>query len=859
MSGAINDLGNGTGFIYESLQNNTVTASTPNTPLGVRNMLDKAAANAPIAANRSAWATITITSVNSTGAFSVVSVSGVNQIGANVTVLTNNTTTEAARLAAAINLFTPASGLNFTAIAVANVITIFEPQSGAGATNGVLPVVSVTDVSIVTTVVVFQGGAPPAGVYDLNFGRKYWLNSAVDAISNSLSGAEEITKYLTLRGMNAGMPTQDLTVATDRLTPDRYSALTHIKADTEGAAASDYCVFINPTGFVEGDLLLIAGENSARTVNVVSQPNASAVSSTPDPNIYLHNNSQFSTSGSIGATLLLKYTYDDSRGAIFVEVMRTGGSASCINPVTKAEMDALVTAGGLSQGCRYIITDRPSVGVNLRMGMGIILNAAATNKLELRAEALYLNADYQSAGVYSGVTGFAGNVGIWYSGMSVPAINSVAIYNNLHYKNLTGAVGTAPSGDVVNWVLLSASLTNGYILVADEIEYDYPNDFIQNSKDRLKNDIGSTFASGINAVGTFQWGRTSTFNNYERNNTTSNRNLRQNYSNNIGDAGTFTTTGAFNLTDSVAKNGGTVSNASQSVQYALADGSGCVASASYARATGISCIASAPHAIANGTSCTASSDYAEADGQNCTASSGYAKALGNSCLASGSNSFAKGETCQATAANTIAIGSSCTASAEGAIAMGIGCIASGIRSVAIGDHAQALNESAFARGVHGQSAAPNEEVVGWANPADAGLDSAQQRRRMIELGLIQLPASTPTKLITKFGGGNITLVPAHNYNFELQLVANNTIGTDRANWDIKGQLYNNSGTITADGNILYMDSSGVYQTSHQRRFATGGFTPTVYSIGGTGNILDIMVEGIYGINFKGHIELEQCG
>ena len=77
---AINNLGTGTGFIYETLQDNTITCVRANTPEGVRDMLQKGAANAPIAANRSAVATITITGVAATGAFTAVTINGVNQI-----------------------------------------------------------------------------------------------------------------------------------------------------------------------------------------------------------------------------------------------------------------------------------------------------------------------------------------------------------------------------------------------------------------------------------------------------------------------------------------------------------------------------------------------------------------------------------------------------------------------------------------------------------------------------------------------------------------------------------------------------------------------------------------------------------
>jgi hypothetical protein len=506
MATTLNQIGNGNGYLYETdLVNNIITVRK-NTAEGLRDMRQKASVNSPLAANRSAIAVIEITGVAGTGNFTAVTVNGVNQIAGNVAVTTSDPATEAIKLAAAINAYTPGSGPDYTAFAIDKYVYIVEPAIVGGSSNGVVPVVSADTGTITTSVTAFSGGASASGAYDKQFGRKYYCNAEPDAMPDSISGALDITNVITVRSFSSGIETESVTIASDQIQSfPRYSSIIQLKVDTEGGAASDNLVFINPAGMVEGDMIILVGANASHTVNVISQPNASLVSPKAG-NIFLSNNTQFSTSGLNGGCLMLRYIYDNTYGGIFVEMLRTSVPA-CITPVTYNQIRTLILGNALKQGCRYVITDRAD--------LGIICTATSANRISLTCEGLFLNADYQGTGNYSGVPGFVSQVGVWHNALVIGAANQVCIYNNNHYRNKTGVnTSTPPPSDTVNWELLPKSVTTGYHLVSDTIEYDIHSwidlslDYIVGRKDRYGNYVGGGLESILlkDPIPKFAWG-----------------------------------------------------------------------------------------------------------------------------------------------------------------------------------------------------------------------------------------------------------------------------------------------------------------------------------------------------------------
>jgi len=173
----------------------------------------------------------------------------------------------------------------------------------------------------------------------------------------------------------------------------------------------------------------------------------------------------------------------------------TGGETGKLAPtdITSADVLALYNAGTMEPGF-YNLTNMAD--------RGIVVQALSATALSDEASGIFLNPDFQGVGDYSGVAGFAAQKGVWHSAL-VPAINDVVIWNGFHYKNLTGAVGTEPSGDVVNWLLLPKTTANvGYIQESDFIGYDLVNDAIMWRFDKRVNCVYSYTEN-------FQWGNDS--------------------------------------------------------------------------------------------------------------------------------------------------------------------------------------------------------------------------------------------------------------------------------------------------------------------------------------------------------------
>ena len=168
--------------------------------------------------------------------------------------------------------------------------------------------------------------------------------------------------------------------------------------------------------------------------------------------------------------------------------------------LTNAAMLALIGAGTVVPGQFYLITD---AGYS---NGGVVVQGITTESISLQGSGLFLNADYQNVGDYSSVSGYVSQLGIWYSGLA-PVVGDVVIWNNNHYKNLTGVVGTAPSTDVVNWALISRSQTTGYILEVDFVKYDVNANKVVYRADKRLNEVDLFLDSkGNNTLLTFQFG-----------------------------------------------------------------------------------------------------------------------------------------------------------------------------------------------------------------------------------------------------------------------------------------------------------------------------------------------------------------
>jgi len=179
-----------------------------------------------------------------------------------------------------------------------------------------------------------------------------------------------------------------------------------------------------------------------------------------------------------------------------------GGILPYFYTVTLAEFIALIAAGTLVPGATYAVN---YIAV-ADWGQNITgyFQALTATTFDNEGEAAFYNADYDNIGTYTapGLTGT--NLGIWNTAIA-PAVGDVCIYNNKHYKNLTGTNGgSSPNLDLVRWSVLTAAVENGYILETDNIKFDIANDRII-----YRSDIRNNIVSGT-AIYNFKYGADNT-------------------------------------------------------------------------------------------------------------------------------------------------------------------------------------------------------------------------------------------------------------------------------------------------------------------------------------------------------------
>lgn len=182
-----------------------------------------------------------------------------------------------------------------------------------------------------------------------------------------------------------------------------------------------------------------------------------------------------------------------------------GGGALTPTSILYSDLFALYNSGTMVPGF-YDITDSTAAD------QGVIVQSVSTDLLAINGTGLYLNPDFNGTGTYTYTPtltrpAYNASLGIWNSFLS-PVPGDFVIYNNTHYVNRVGAVGSAPNVDPTNWSIMPKNtfgLTAGYILEADFIEYDIFSDRIFRRLDKRGNDIVFSFD-------TFQWGNSLTQN-----------------------------------------------------------------------------------------------------------------------------------------------------------------------------------------------------------------------------------------------------------------------------------------------------------------------------------------------------------
>lgn len=176
--------------------------------------------------------------------------------------------------------------------------------------------------------------------------------------------------------------------------------------------------------------------------------------------------------------------------------------------VTYAQLQTLISTNALIPSQQYLITDAIFLFSSIIENASIIIEAVTTNEITISGSGIFLNADYQKVGDYSGVSGFVAQTGVW-SSTNAYSIGEVVIWNNLHWVNLNGANTGAPDVTASDWSQLAKTSTNGYITEIDIIKYDVSTNYITYREDIRNNCVENNFVSGSGVTEcfrVFQWG-----------------------------------------------------------------------------------------------------------------------------------------------------------------------------------------------------------------------------------------------------------------------------------------------------------------------------------------------------------------
>jgi hypothetical protein len=171
--------------------------------------------------------------------------------------------------------------------------------------------------------------------------------------------------------------------------------------------------------------------------------------------------------------------------------------------LTNSQMLELISNGTVDAGTYYKITNP------INADEGVIVQGIVTNSNpSLQGSGIFLNADYQNVGDYSGVSGYVGNLGIWSSVVQTVVVGNVVIWGNRHWKNVTGNWGSSLNETTLDdsWSLLPKSITNGYIREIDFIKYNVNTNLVIYRADKRLNEV-DYYVSISDSISLFQWGR----------------------------------------------------------------------------------------------------------------------------------------------------------------------------------------------------------------------------------------------------------------------------------------------------------------------------------------------------------------
>lgn len=282
----------------------------------------------------------------------------------------------------------------------------------------------------------------------------------------------------------------------------------YVKDNTNNASVNNITINAGVGQTINGQSSLVISANGQSTIIRISSNN-SYLSESP---------SGYTTIQDEGVALPQRQILDfqganvtATDNGVKTIVTITAPPAFDIIDITYAAFNALVLANTVQKGWFYRITDAGFTDE------GAIIQGTTLNTNSIQGSGIFLNADYQNVGDYSGVSGFVSNLGVWTHIVQPVVIGNVVIWNNKHWKNLTGAWGTFPDTDAINWQLLTKSTTNGYIKEVDLIKYNLSSNSIIYRADKRYNEVEYSQAYTFGFEG-FKWGDDNTIRNKVTNN-----------------------------------------------------------------------------------------------------------------------------------------------------------------------------------------------------------------------------------------------------------------------------------------------------------------------------------------------------
>lgn len=180
-----------------------------------------------------------------------------------------------------------------------------------------------------------------------------------------------------------------------------------------------------------------------------------------------------------------------------------------ITSVSYSILEAARSASLLTVGDLYLITDKGDAG--------IIVDVSAPNRISLRAKGLFLVPDFQNIGTYTTTPlAKATNRGVWSLSQQTGAPfvdGDIVFWGGIMYQVIDDALFDTNSPDLnaSAYEALTKNVTNGYILEADAIIYNFVDDSITERRDKRRNITG--------LIDNFQWGNDEVYGNKDINST----------------------------------------------------------------------------------------------------------------------------------------------------------------------------------------------------------------------------------------------------------------------------------------------------------------------------------------------------